>query len=339
MLDGLLRERGIEDYLAWSYSPLALPLLSGLCPRAVIYDLMDEPCAPGSASSSLMCEREAALLKMADLVLASGPSLYEARRDMHPNVQCLPNAVDASHFAPPAEAFADDQDACEARRLQGCIPEPRLGFFGVIDERIDLALVAALADADPSWQIVMAGPVLKVDPALLPRRANIHWLGMQPYSRLPRLVAGWDVCLMPFLLNDSTRYLSPAKTLEYMAAEKPVVSTALPDVISLYGDVVRVSPTRPGFVDHCREALGENAHRRAQRVMEMTQYVARFSWDASARAVHGLIEKQLLSRIEGPRRSEAMLPAVSRRSASSHLPGMPMGRGFTPAHPGTPTAH
>ncbi|CAN5350322.1 glycosyltransferase family 1 protein [soil metagenome] len=294
MLTAYLRERGIDDYLVWFYTPMALPTMSALAPRAVIYDCMDDVASSRSAPRQ-MRQREAELLKAADLVLTSGPALYEAKRTLHSNVQCLPSAVDASHYAP-ANLRAGSDEQRDALRLQGPIAQPRLGFFGVIDERIDLTLLAALADADERWQIVMVGPVLRIDPATLPRRPNIHWLGMQAYSRLPQLVAGWDVALMPFALNESTRFMSPTKTLEYMAAEKPVVSTNIPDVVSLYGDVVRVSSSRSGFIEHCRESLGENGRLRAQRVMEMTQCVARFSWDQAARTVKDLIDAALQAR-------------------------------------------
>jgi UDP-galactopyranose mutase len=294
----VIAERGIEDYVVWFYTPMALPLLSQLAPRAVVYDCMDDIGASLRAPSQ-MRQLEAELLQAADLILTSGPALYEAKRVAHRNVNCLPSAVDAAHFAP-ASLQPMSLEAQDVERLQGHIPRPRLGFFGVVDKRVDLALLAALADADPHWQIVMVGPVLEVDPGTLPRRPNIHWLGMQPYSRLPQLVAGWDICLMPFVLDRSTRFISPTKTLEYMAAEKPVVSTAVPDVVSLYGDVVRIASTRSGFVEQCREALGENSRRRAQRVMEMTQCVARFSWDLSAATVHELIQSQLDAKLVGP---------------------------------------
>jgi UDP-galactopyranose mutase len=315
LLEEHLQSRGIDDYLIWFYTPMALPLMANLKPRAIVYDCMDELAAYKDAPRQ-MHQRECALLKMADLVLTSGPTLYEAKRRAHPNVQCLPSAVEAAHYAP-ANLRLDSDEYRDVERLQGHIPRPRLGFFGVIDERVDLSLLIALADADPHWQIVMVGPVLKIDPAKLPRRPNIHWLGMQPYSRLPQLVASWDVCLMPFALNQLTRFINPTKTLEYMAAEKPVVSTSVPDVVSLYGDVVRLAATRAGFVEQCREAMGENGRRRTQRIIEMTQCVSRFSWDQSALTIHELIQAQLSDRM--PASDAFVAPSVDRTDAGATI--------------------
>ena len=213
-----LAAENIDDYAVWFYTPLPVPLLTALRPRAVIYDCMDELSAFKDAPWQTR-EREIALLAAAQLVLTGGPSLYEAKRLQHPNVLCLPSAVDARHFSP-EHARSDAAGMQRAHELQGTIEQPRLGFFGVIDERLDTRLVAELADADPAWHIIMVGPVVKIRLDELPQRPNLHWLGKQPYELLPQLVAGWDVCLLPFALNESTRFISPTKTLEYMAAEE-----------------------------------------------------------------------------------------------------------------------
>jgi len=289
-----LREHGIDDYIVWFYTPMALPLLAELQPRAVVYDCMDELSAFKDAPRQLH-QREAALLKSAHLVLAGGPSLFEAKRALHPNVLCLPSAVDAQHYAPQI-ATSKIELMLRAEQVQGRIPGPRLGFFGVIDERLDTRLLAAVADAERDWQVVMVGPVLKIDPDQLPRRPNIHWLGQQPYQLLPQLVADWDVCLLPFALNESTRYISPTKTLEYMAAEKPIVSTPVHDVVAMYGDVVRIGAGAASFIDACRWALSETPYKRAERIGEMLATVSRFSWDNTARCVHEAIESALRSR-------------------------------------------
>lgn len=291
LLSEYLRENAIDDYLVWFYTPMALPLITEMRPRAVIYDCMDELSAFKSAPRQLR-QREMALLKMADVVFTGGPALYEAKRDRNPNVHCLPSAVDADHFSP-ASLVTDSADAREADRLQAGIGQPRLGYFGVVDERLDLALLARLADARPDVHIVMVGPVAKVDRAELPQRPNIHWLGMQPYRRLPYLVATWDVCLMPFALNESTRYISPTKTLEYMAAEKPIVSTAVHDVVSLYGDMVVVANDSAEFIDACDEALVETGRKRTQRIGEAFATVSRFSWDRTADSIRLLIDQAL----------------------------------------------
>ena len=291
MIAGYLADQKIDDYLVWFYTPMALPLLNDLTPRAVIYDCMDELSAFKNAPRQ-MRQRESALLKRADLVLTGGPRLYEAKRDANPHVVCLPSAVDANHYAN-ARATGDSAAMARADELQGAIAEPRLGFFGVIDERLDIDLVARLADADPHWQIVMVGPVVKIDPAALPQRANLHWLGQQPYSLLPQLVAGWDVCLMPFALNESTAFISPTKTLEYMAAGKPVVSTPIHDVKVMFGDIVAIAEGPQAFIEACRAVLEEPAARANERQAAMQTCVWRYSWDETAATVRRALQAAL----------------------------------------------
>ncbi len=283
LVQQLLEDEELEDHIAWFYTPMALPLLAELKPEAVIYDCMDELSAFRGAPRQ-MRQRETALLKRADLVLTGGPSLYQSKRELHPNVHCLPSSVDAAHYAP-SRITQHCEDYLAAEQLQGHILAPRIGYFGVIDERLDLDLVAAVADARPDWHVVMVGPVVKVDPAALPERDNIHWLGQQRYARLPALVAGWDVCVLPFALNEHTRYISPTKTLEYLAAEKPVVSTPVKDVVDMYGEVVGIAATPQAFVAACEAALKETPAQRADRLVRAAATVSRYSWDESARTV------------------------------------------------------
>ncbi|MED5618947.1 glycosyltransferase [Ideonella sp. BN130291] len=285
----MLQDEDLEDYLVWFYTPMALPLLAGLNPEAVIYDCMDELSLFKGAPKQ-MRQRESALLKRADLVLTGGPSLYENKRDLNPNVHCLPSSVDAAHYAPERITQAH-QEYLAAEQLQGHILAPRIGFFGVIDERLDLDLIARLAESRPDWHVVMVGPVVKVDPAALPQRDNIHWLGQQTYARLPALVAGWDVCILPFALNEHTRFISPTKTLEYLAAEKPVVSTPVNDVVGMYGQVVRIAASPEEFVAACDAALQETPAARADRLAQGAATVARYSWDESARTVLRLMDE------------------------------------------------
>ncbi len=237
--------------VAWLYTPMALPLLGDLDASAIVYDCMDELTAFLHAPRQL-AQREHALLQRADLVFTGGPSLYRAKRDLHPSVHCFASSVDAAHFA--AAGSQEDADAAN----EG-IPSPRLGFFGVIDERFDANLVAALADADPRWNIVLVGPVAKVDPATLPRRPNVHYLGKRSYDELPRLIAGWDVCLLPFAHNESTRFVSPTKVLEYMAAGKPIVSTSIRDVVDPYTGVVAIADHASDFVEACQSRARRDA--------------------------------------------------------------------------------
>lgn len=285
----LARER-IADYLVWIYTPMALPLIAALRPRAVVYDCMDELSAFDHAPRQLP-QRENALFGRADLVIAGGLSLFEAKRTRHSNVHLLPSSVDSHHFAPGNLDASSAQHRAVAD-IQGGIAQPRLGFFGVIDERMDMALIDTLARCHPAWQIVMVGPVVKIDPASLCRLANVHWAGMQPYELLPYFLAGWDICLMPFAINQATRFISPTKTLEYFAGERPVVSTPVRDVVRLYGEAVDVGAGAE-FVRACERCLCRAEADQADRLKSMRRLVAQSSWDVSALRVQALIEETL----------------------------------------------
>jgi glycosyltransferase involved in cell wall biosynthesis len=321
MISNYLTENLIDDYIVWFYTPMALPLLGDLAPRAIVYDCMDELSAFKNAPRQ-MRQRETALLKSADLVVTGGPRLYEAKRDANPNVLCLPSAVDAEHYSA-RRATADSAAMARADALQGGIATPRLGFFGVIDERLDLDLVARLADADRGWQIVMVGPVVKIDEAALPRRPNLHYLGQQPYALLPQLVAGWSVCLMPFALNESTEFISPTKTLEYMAAGKPVVSTPIHDVRAMFGDIVAIAPSANLFIAACRQALRESPAQQVEREQRMAGRVREHSWDAAAETIRRSIDAVLAAPRASAPAPMSMSPsvAIASKSAAEHSDG------------------
>jgi len=271
-----------EDPVVWFYTPMALPLLQGLHPSLVIYDCMDELAAFKNSPKQLL-QRESALLGIADLVFTGGPSLFEAKRERHTNAHCFSSSVDAVHFGRALERAI-------SHPAQAGIKGPRLGFYGVIDERFDLDLLSVLADARPDWQLVMVGPVVKIDAARLPQRANIHYLGQQSYDALPQFLAGWDVCLMPFALNESTRFISPTKVLEYMAAELPIVSTPITDVAVPYGHVVAVADTYDKFIAACDTALEMSEQQKAAMVGTMRAIVAGTSWQVTADRMRALIE-------------------------------------------------
>ncbi|HVE89190.1 MAG TPA: glycosyltransferase, partial [Burkholderiaceae bacterium] len=347
LLAEYLTDFSINNYLVWFYTPMALPLLSELTPQAVIYDCMDELSAFKNAPRQ-MIQREKALLKRAELVLTGGPSLYEAKRQLHKTVRCFPSAVDAEHFSPRQSSLSNgfsrevssphvtmpvmstlpttdrkrNPYREDAERLHAPIAHPRLGFFGVIDERFDLELLTAVADAAPNWQWVIAGPIVKIDPALLPQRANVHWLGRQPYEVLPHLVAQWDVCLLPFARNESTRFISPTKTLEYMAGEKPIVSTPIHDVVGLYGDSVSVAATAEEFISACARSLAETAADREHRLERMRGHVSRCTWDRTARDIHQEIEAMLQTQdraTAGVGAERARRPAPGRTAETVRL--------------------
>lgn len=281
LVNELVATRAINDYVLWFYTPMAMPFTSQLSPRAVVYDCMDELSAFQGAPPSLI-QHEAQLMAAADVVFTGGRSLYLAKRDRHPNIHAFPSAVDADHFARARTHTADPDD-------QAGIPHPRVGFFGVIDERLDIELLADLADLRPDLQIVMLGPVVKIDPATLPQRPNLHWLGGKPYPELPSYIAGWDVAIMPFARNAATRYISPTKTPEYLAGGRPVVSTSITDVIDPYLGLglVRIADTGAEFAAAIDAARAEDPDQRQARA---DRWLAQISWDKTWTAMDALIE-------------------------------------------------
>ncbi|HYG64717.1 MAG TPA: glycosyltransferase family 1 protein [Thermoanaerobaculia bacterium] len=294
LLPSLFAEQGIADYILWYYTPMALAFTAGLAPSAVVYDCMDELSLFRGAPPELL-EREARLLESADLVFTGGQSLYEAKRDRHPDVHAFPSSIDAEHFG-------------RARQLRGSepadqagIPRPRLGYFGVIDERLDLDILAGVADARPDWHLVILGPVVKIDPASLPRRANLHYPGMKKYEELPDYLAGWDVALMPFARNESTRFISPTKTPEYLAGGRPVVSTPIRDVVRPYGEMglVEIAEDVPGFVAAAERALdmGRGAgEAREEWLRQVDGFLAGSSWHSTWQRMSELIESAVAAR-------------------------------------------
>jgi UDP-galactopyranose mutase len=277
-----------ENLIAWFYTPMAMPLLDELDPEFVVYDCMDELAAFKNSPRQLL-QRENALFKKADIVFTGGPSLFRAKRERHPNVHCFPSSVDVAHFA---QAL----DRADTHPVQSKLSRPRLGYYGVIDERLDLGLIAELADAHPEWQIVLVGPVAKIDAAGLPQRENIHYLRQRPYEELPQLLAGWDVSLLPFALNEATRFISPTKTLEYMAAQLPIVSTPVADVAELYGSAVSIASTREEFILACEKALRETAKERTERVKAAVNIVSSVSWENTAEKMHSLLSTLISER-------------------------------------------
>jgi UDP-galactopyranose mutase len=284
MIDNLVRVEDVTRFVAWYYTPMALPWTRHLDAHFIVYDCMDELSLFRGAPAE-MVEREHELIAMADVVFTGGASLHEAKRTRNPHVHCFPSSVDADHFR---QARTQQRDPID----QANIPHPRLGFAGVIDERMDLDLVEGIAAARPEWQLVMLGPVVKIDPAQLPRRANIHYLGAKPYAELPAYMAGWDVALMPFALNEATKYISPTKTPEYLAAGLPVVSTAIRDVVNPYGAaaLARIGDTVQDFIGAVEGALAQPADLRRQWLKRIDGFLSTMSWDRTHERMAALIE-------------------------------------------------
>ena len=269
-LEQLLARERITRYVIWYCTPLALRFSSHLTPAGVAYDCIDELSTPGGAATELPAlERE--LMRRADVVFTGGQSLYEARKGQHPNIHAVPNSVDVAHFASARQHEPDPPD-------QKPIPGPRLGFFGVLDERLDMPLLQGLADARPDWQLVMIGPVVTIDRRDLPRRPNIHYLGPKAYAELPRYIGGWDVALLLFARSEATRFIDATSTLAYLAAGRPVVSTSIHDVISPYGErgLVYLADTVTDMVRACNAVLREPAEFRRTRA---DGFLSGMSWD------------------------------------------------------------
>jgi UDP-galactopyranose mutase len=292
LLDELFLEYEIDAYLLWVYAPMAIAYAGHLRPVATVYDCMDELSLFAGAPAQLR-ERERRVLAAADVVFTGGASLYHAKRELHRNVHCFPSSVDAAHFERAREPGPDPED-------QADVPHPRLGFFGVLDERLDRELVAALADARPDWHLVLVGPVTKIAPESLPQRPNVHYLGAKAYAELPSYLAGWDVAWMPFARNDATRFISPTKTLEYLAAGKPVVSTPIADVVKPYGEdgLVWIAETVEETIDVVEAALAADLREHVRRVDDV---LARTSWDRTWAAMEEEIEEAIAAKRRPPR--------------------------------------
>jgi UDP-galactopyranose mutase len=283
MLDQVLAAEGIRQPVLYYFTPLAFKFSDHVGASLVIYDCMDELSAFRGAPPE-MAALERALLARADLVFTGGVSLFEAKRHLHPNVHAFPSSVDVAHFSRARARRSDPED-------QARLPRPRFGFYGVIDERLDLELIGAVAAMRPQWQLVMVGPVVKIDRAVLPKRCNIHWLGPKLYEELPLYLAGWDVALLPFARNQATRFISPTKTPEYLAAGRPVVSTPITDVVRSYGEagLARIAATPEDFVVQCEAAL-RDAQQPAGWLARVDRALGQMSWDSTYARMRELMQ-------------------------------------------------
>jgi glycosyltransferase involved in cell wall biosynthesis len=280
MLTQCLDAHGLREFVLWYYTPMALAFTHHLSPTAVVYDCMDELSAFAGAPPELAA-LELRLFEIADVVFTGGHSLYEAKRSAHTNLHAFPSSVDVAHFARARRTRAEPAD-------QAAIPHPRIGFFGVIDERMDYELLRGVAEIRRDWHLVLIGPTAKIDPATLPAAANIHYLGPRSYALLPDYIAGWDVAMLPFARNDATRFISPTKTPEYLAAGKPVVSTSIRDVVRPYGELglARIADTPNAFVAAVEAALLED---RDARCRAADAFLAALSWDRTWNEMRQLV--------------------------------------------------
>ena len=280
-LNGPLK-RKFERPVQWFYDPMAAPAhMDKLNERAVVYDCMDELSQFKFAPPEIIA-RERQLLARADVVFAGGRRMCESKSRFNSNCHFYGCGVDVQHFnkarSPQTEIPKDIQFG-EGKFV--------LGYFGVVDERLDYELIAKLAQANSKWHIVMVGPTCKVDPATLPQAPNLHWLGRREYAQLPAYAKGWDVCLMPFAMNEATEFINPTKALEYMATGTPIVSTPVPDVVSNFGKVVKLAATHEEFIEFCRKETLQPDESAITRGIEMAQ---ENQWETIVEKLEGHIE-------------------------------------------------
>ena len=321
LVDDLVAERMTASYIAWYYTPMALKFTRHLKPLAVVYDCMDELSNFKLAPPEL-CILEDELFGLADVVFTGGPSLYEHKRHKHGNVHSFPSSVDVAHFRKARGDHAEPLD-------QQPIGRPRIGFAGVIDERFDIELVRGVAERRPEWQYVMIGPVVKIDPATLPCAPNIHYLGPKSYEDLPAYLAGWDIAMLPFARNDATRFISPTKTPEYLAAGRRVVSTSIRDVVRVYGEAGLVEiADEPRACVSAIDRLLLDVPNASTWLARVDSFLQRMSWDETFHAMWQLVEAAVEQRQARARR------IVRRRGAMvATTPPSTLGLDSVPASP------
>lgn len=306
----LFIDHEIKRYVIWYYTPMAMRFTDHLNPIASVYDCMDELSAFKGADSQLpLLERE--LFQSVDLVFTGGQSLYAAKCTQHPAVHAFPSSIDASHFRKARTAVEEPAD-------QASIPHPRLGFFGVIDERFDIELLDIVAQKRPDWHFVIVGPVVKIDPESLPKHENIYYLGSKKYEELPNYLAGWDIALLLFARNDSTRFISPTKTPEYLAAGKPVISTSIRDVVRPYGELklVEISDHPDEFISAAERILSRTAPDEWLRTVD--KFLEHISWDKTWKSMSQLID-QVIERRRLTSSTSLPLTNVARRASAAQL--------------------
>ena len=294
----------INEYVFWYYTPMALTFTEHFNPVASVYDCMDELSAFKGAHSQISL-LEKRLFRNVDLVFTGGQSLYEAKRGQHPAVHAFPSSIDASHFGKARTTVTDPED-------QASIPHPRLGFFGVIDERFDTELLDQVAAQRPDWQFIMIGPVVKIHPDTLPKHPNIHYLGPKKYDELPSYLAGWDIALLLFARNESTRFISPTKTPEYLAAGKPVISTSIRDVVRPYGELklVEITDNPDEFIKAAEKILSRPAS--SDWLTRVDAFLENISWDKTWAQMSDLID-EVIERRRPARSASVPLGNLTRR--------------------------
>jgi glycosyltransferase involved in cell wall biosynthesis len=281
-VDMVITTMGINNYILWYYSPMAVEYTAHLAPDVVVFDCMDELSAFKFAHPNTV-KNEIRVFRFADIVFTGGRSLFEAKRDRHDNIHLFPSSIDKQHFYTAREITTEPDD-------QQRIPHPRIGYYGVLDERIDFALIGEVAARKKDWQFVLIGPTAKIDTSVLPKDNNIHYLGMKDYEELPEYLAGWDIAMMPFAINEATRFISPTKTPEYLCGGKEVIATPVPDVVTEYGQegLVHIATTADEFILNAEQILHSPIDER--RLDEIDSSLSDMSWDNTWSKMNSLIE-------------------------------------------------
>lgn len=271
LLDKFLKQMNMDDWAFWYYTPMSMKFTEKYKPAMIIYDCMDELSAFKFAPAELP-DLEKKLMSIADLVFTGGHSLYEHKKQYHTHVFPFPSSIEKEHFMQARFKRTEPAD-------QALLPGPKIGFYGVIDERFDIELIREMASRRPEWQIILIGPVVKINPEVLPKNKNIHYLGQKSYQELPSYLSGWDVALIPFMLNESTRFISPTKTLEYLAGGIPVVSTPIKDVVNPYGikKLVHIAANSEEFISAVELELSRKNQK--QWLLNVDACLKDLSWD------------------------------------------------------------
>lgn len=290
MINNLIYEMNVTNYFSWYYSPMALPFSNHTNPSLIVYDCMDELSSFKNAPATLK-DNEMKLIQKADVMFMGGYSLYNAKCRLHKNAHPFPSSIDREHFARArTKIFCED--------FYKDIPHPRLGFYGVIDERLNMQLLSQIAEKNPQWNIMLIGPVAKISADSIPKLSNIHYLGGKAYEDLPAYLSGWDIAIMPFNLNEATRFISPTKTPEFLAAGKPVISTAIADVVEPYGNkgLITIANTADEFTVGAKkifDTILTSGNTYQKWLTQVDNFLHNMSWDKTWQEMNNVLENTL----------------------------------------------
>lgn len=292
LIENLIRKeitfQNISEYISWYYTPMAMEFTSTLTPDLIIYDCMDELSAFKEAPPGMKLNEDK-LFEVADVVFTGGRSLFESKKTRHQNVFLFPSSIDTKHFSSFSEFEPNDQYS---------IKNPKIGYFGVIDERFDLDLLEQISSQKPEWNFIIIGPVVKISPDSLPKKDNIFYLGQKNYKELPSYIQNWDAAIIPFADNESTKFISPTKVLEYLAAGKKVVSTPIQDVVFPYGvnNIVKIAEDSERFISALDSCLKNKNNIEWNKSVE--KLLQKTSWEKTWKEMDSIINKFLKNKIK-----------------------------------------